>query len=277
MADRAIRQHGYVAFQAGGADEGGWRIWRARGKTFLVEWCDAARPGASLERRSDDETIAVFPACGGSVTIGGNAAAVPSRAIVIVPPGTHSIGAADAGPVILLSPIRQGVARSPALNEGDYDDASAEGMQVVGNGAPSPAGLQVIPVDAIVPPADKQRLKIVRSATMSVSWIEYEGLRDRTKLSPHDHVDFEQGSLAMEGAFIHHLRVPWGPDATAWRDDLHLAAAPRSLCVIPPGMIHTTEGEGEGRHMLLDIFAPLRADFAARGWVFNQNAYEAEI
>ncbi|NRP72144.1 hypothetical protein ILFOPFJJ_03040 [Ensifer psoraleae] len=275
MAGTAIRQHGYVEFNGDGTREGDWRVWRARGKTFLVEWYEAAGIDASLERRAIDETIAVFPAGGGSVTIDGISTTIPDRAIAIIPPDVHSITVVAKGQVILMSPIRSDMARPAAQNERDYDDASAEGMQVVGD-APSRAGLQVIPIDGIKPPADKPRLKIVRSATMSVSWIEYEGLRDRTKLSPHDHADFEQGSLAIEGEFIHHLRVPWGPDATAWRDDLHLAAAPRSLCVIPPKMVHTTEGEGEGKHILLDIFAPARADFIGKGWVFNQDAYRTE-
>lgn len=277
MADTAIRRHGYIEFDGGGAGEGDWRVWRARGKTFLVEWYEAARSDAVLERACGDETIAVFPARGGWVSADGSPVAVPGRAIAIVPPGPHRIGASGDTVVILLSPIRPGRAQHAAVNDADYDDGSAEGMQTVGDAARFGAALQIIPVDDIVPPADKPRLKIVRSATMSVSWIEYEGLRDRTRLSPHDHADFEQGSLAIEGAFIHHLRVPWGPDATAWRDDMHQRAAPRSLCVIPPKMIHTTEGEGAGKHLLIDIFAPARGDFVSKGWVFNQSAYNPDI
>lgn len=272
MADMAIRQHGYIAFDGGAAREGDWRVWRARAKTFLVEWHEPAASGASLERLSANETIAVFPANGGWVSTDGPAVVIPDRTIAIIPPGAFRLGASDDAPMILLSPIRPSRARPAAANEADYDDGSAEGMQVVGDAAPL-GRLQIIPVDSIVAPADKPRLKIVRSDTMSVSWIEYEGLRDRTRLSPHDHSDFEQGSLAIEGAFIHHLRAPWGPDATAWREDVHQLAQPRSLCVIPPKMIHTTEGAGAGKHVLLDIFAPARGDFVSKGWVFNQSAY----
>jgi len=275
MTGNAVRPHGYVEFGDGAKAEGDWNVWRARGKTFLVEWCDPQRPSASLKRSSEAETIAVFPAGGGRIGFAGASAPVPGRTIAIIPAGAHEIDSDGDGPIILLSPLCPAKPKVAALNDGDYDDATPEGMQVVHAGAVSVDRLQVIPVDRIIPPADKPRLKIVRSATISVSWIEYDGLRDRTKLSPHDHADFEQGSLAIEGAYIHHLRVPWGADATAWRDDLHLKASPRSLCVIPPRMIHTTEGQGEGRHILLDIFAPARADFIAKGWVFNQIAYAA--
>jgi hypothetical protein len=181
-----------------------------------------------------------------------------------------------ASTVILLSPLRADAIEGGTLNAGDYPDDGDEGMRAIGQATGIVRPLQIIPVDDIVAPKDKPRLKIVRSENLSVSWIEYEGVRDRTQLSPHDHIDFEQGSLAIQGAFIHHLRVPWGPDATQWREDQHVGAAPTSLCVIPPRVIHTTEGEGEGKHVLLDIFAPIRDDFAAKGWVFNQAVYAAD-
>ncbi|MBJ6133931.1 hypothetical protein JAU75_13880 [Ochrobactrum sp. Q0168] len=275
MTGTPIRKPGYVEFDGALAPAEGWRTARARGKTFLVEWLDAIADEAKVQRSTDDETIAVFPSnSGGVITIAGVTTMVSGRSIVIVPAGQYVLRAEKGGTIILLSPLRRGVVHSPALNEDDYDDNSCEGMVSVAETGASSAQLQVIPVDDIVPPADKPRLKIIRSRTMSVSWIEYEGLRDRTKLSPHDHTNFEQGSLAIEGAFIHHLRVPWGPDATIWRDDMHLHAAPRSLCVIPPRMIHTTEGEGGGKHILLDIFAPAREDFVSKGWVFNQHSYQ---
>jgi hypothetical protein len=275
MNQLTIRRPGYVEFVDGGEGEGGWRIWRARGKTFLVEWCEATALGSRINRRFNDETIAVFPAAGGTVTIADIEAAIPERAIAIIPAGEFSLSCAGAGYVVLLSPIRPNVT-TLAINERDYDNASAEGMQTVPRSCGISRPLQIIPVDEIVPPADKPRLKIVRSETMSVSWIEYSGLRDRTKLSPHDHDDFEQGSLAVEGQYIHHLRTPWGPDATQWRDDVHLKAAPRSLCIIPPRVLHTTEGEGDGKHILIDIFAPARADFIESGWVFNSATYHDE-
>jgi hypothetical protein len=108
---------------------------------------------------------------------------------------------------------------------------------------------------------------------MSISWIEYTGLRDRTKLTPHHHDDFEQGSLAIVGHFTHHIRAPWGPNANLWLEDAHLEAPPRSLTMIPPPLIHTTEGRGEDRHVLIDVFAPVRRDFFTDGWISNGEHY----
>jgi hypothetical protein len=108
---------------------------------------------------------------------------------------------------------------------------------------------------------------------MSINWVEYQGARDRTKLSPHSHTDFEQGSLAIAGDYVHHLRTPWGPNADQWCDDQHMEASTDSLLVIPPEIIHTTEGVGDGHSVLVDVFAPPRVDFIAKGWMHNAADY----
>jgi hypothetical protein len=112
-----------------------------------------------------------------------------------------------------------------------------------------------------------------QSATMSINWVDYDGPRDRKSLSPHFHDDFEQASLAVAGDFIHHLRVTWGKDADEWRDDVHMAAYSPSILVIPPALIHTSEGVGPGRHLLIDVFAPPRRDFIAKKWMLNSSEY----
>ena len=41
-------------------------------------------------------------------------------------------------------------------------------------------------------------------------------------------------------------------------------------------MIHTTRSVGEGDHLMMDVFAPARADFLAMdGWVLNASDYAA--
>jgi len=268
-----VRNPGLVVLDGEGAvREGGWSLWRARGKTFLVEWAEADQGAQALVREFDDETIIVFPRSGGDIVSQGKTHQVPPRAVAVVPTGAFTLAMPAGSVAILLSPLR--AAKVATMNDADYGEGD-EGIRPVGPATPraDDGGLQIIEVDRIVPPADKPRLKMVRSATMSINWIEYQGVRDRSKLSPHAHEDFEQGSLAIAGRFLHHLRVPWGPDANAWRDDEHLEAPARSLCVIPPRMIHTTEGLGEGEHILIDIFAPAREDFIAKGWMANSRAY----
>jgi hypothetical protein len=37
--------------------------------------------------------------------------------------------------------------------------------------------------------------------------------------------------------------------------------------------VHTTRAVGAGPHTLVDVFAPPREDFLARGWVLNAGDY----
>jgi hypothetical protein len=98
--------------------------------------------------------------------------------------------------------------------------------------------------------------------------------RDTSKLTPHSHADFEQGSLAIGGVYIHHLRYPWTPDMATWRDDEHLEMSSPSVLVIPPTVIHTSRNIGDQPGRLIDVFAPPRVDFSLReGLVANAADY----
>ena len=105
--------------------------------------------------------------------------------------------------------------------------------------------------------------RIFRCSTVMVNVLpEDDRPRDPTKLSPHHHDDFEQVSLQIDGDYVHHMRVPWTPDSSTWRDDEHRRCAAPAVVVIPPPLIHTSQSVGEMRHWLIDVFAPPRLDFS---------------
>lgn len=245
-----------------------------RGQNFTVHRFDFAT-GEVSSIVSTQEILFIFPGAGGTIRTGRSSGRVPPRAMVIAPPGVIELELDGPEPVYALT-TGAGADRNRAVNAAAYATADARVRPVgtdIANVVAGQTELRIYPVDEIPFPEGNPRLKFLRSATMSVNWVEYDGPRNRSKLSPHAHSDFEQGSLAIAGDFIHHIRTPWGSDANIWRADEHIAAGADSLLIIPPELIHTTEGVGEGKHILIDIFAPAREDFIAKGWVHNAADY----
>jgi len=248
------------------------QVTRARGQNFIVEWISAPA-GGEYEAIGGEEAMLVLPDVAATVSTAAESARAPARSVAILPAGRWKIRLEEAGIAIVLRTDFSPEEGRACLNGATYDAPDPRVGPVAALKARDGAGLRIHPLDAVAPASGRSRLKMLQSATMSINWVEYEGPRDRRQLSPHSHEDFEQGSLAIHGHYINHFRVEWGPDADMWRQDAHPAVAPNSLTIIPPGVIHTTEGVGEGRHLLLDIFAPARLDFRAKGWIANAADY----
>lgn len=245
-----------------------------RGQNFTVE-CLHGEAGSDHAIHSVDETILICPDVGVGIARQDCETEAAARTLVIVPAGTSTLRLAGKGRVFALTTGRTDIAADAIVNGVDYvlpDDRVAP-VRAPYALAPSADRVRVYAVDEMPFPPDNPRLKFLQSATMSINWVEYQGQRDRSKLSPHAHEDFEQGSLAIEGDFVHHIRTPWISDAGEWRDDAHINASAQTMLIIPPELIHTTEGVGQGRHILIDVFAPARADFIAKGWVHNLQDY----
>ena len=216
-----------------------------------------------------DSSAARFATAGGEGTLHG-------RGVVIIPPGHCEITALGAGDLVRL--VESG---TPWADRARNRDSYATPHPNVSPLDPWPAppggpALRIYPL-AEVRPEPGRFGRIFRSRSFMVNFLDHhDGPRDRTKLSPHHHDDFEQLSLAVEGEFTHHIRTPWGTDATTWREDDHVTVGSPSLTIIPPPTVHTTEAVGTGRNQLIDIFSGPRADFSARpGWVLNADEYPA--
>jgi len=116
-------------------------------------------------------------------------------------------------------------------------------------------------------------MRMFRSANLMINIFDFDGPRDIMALSPHSHADFEQGSFAMSGQWVHSLRYPWSKQLPDWREDEHLAIGSPSLLVIPATVIHTSRSTAPGNNQLVDIFSPPRRDFCDLGYVCNGAEY----
>lgn len=251
----------------------GTPTWIARGANFVVA-ASRVTAGSKLDQRDipDESMILLSPAVPATISAGGVHETLDEEALAILPPGSARLIAAGDGLVIrIFSQAASGFAAS-AINADAYR-----------------AVADVAPLDYWPRPVDGFRLRvyrlrdhsedvgfgrIFRSTNLMINIFEPSAApRDPSRLSPHEHADFEQGSLTLGGDFVHHLRTPWGADRSLWRADRHQPCSDYSLMIIPPRMIHTTSWSTVGAR-LVDIFAPPRSDFSLRpGWVRNASDY----
>lgn len=240
---------------------------------FTVEWL--RHGGRAHDFCSDQEAIVLLGDAAGTIAGAWGEVAVPPMTVAIVPAGAHTVATGEPRSGVIIATERTDAAARQALDAaGTRDPRIAPPGRPYARAIPLAAPL-LLPIADIPKPPGNPRIRFLQTATMSINIVLYDGPRGKTALSPHAHADIEQGSLAIDGHYIHHLRTPWGPDANGWLDDVHLDAGPDTLLLIPPELIHTTEGVGPGRHFLLDIFAPPRGDFIAKGWMANAGDYRA--
>jgi len=255
-------------------EAGGARSWIARGANFVVVVTQAAA-GTRLERRGQaDEYMVLLPT--GSATIRANQETLSAAAdsLTIVPPGDSEVVVHEAGQVVRVFSHRAHDLLALAGNAADYAEPTPDVAPLVP--WPTPADgfrLRNYPL-AQYTQADTN-MRIFRSTNLMLNVMTQRMVaRDVRKLSPHSHVDFEQGSLALRGEWIHHMRYPWVQDMTAWRDDEHVEVGSPSLTVIPPKVVHTSRNLNDGGAWLVDIFAPPRMDFSSKpGKVANEKDY----
>lgn len=250
----------------------GSRTWSVRGRNFVVSVTELAAGDRLDEHDLRDEYALLVPSAAAVVVEHADAGAVTVArpAFVVVPAGTSTVRAASPTTVVRVfsafcpDPVRR------AVNRADEVDPRTAPL-------PPPAAgsgrIGVHPLEAV--PEQEGRLgRIFRTASLMVNWLpDRVGPRDPEALSPHAHVDFEQLSLTLDGDHVHHFRTPWTPRMSEWRDDQHVEVGSPSMVLIPPTVVHTTRAVGEGRHSLVDVFAPPRADFLAQGWVLNAADY----
>jgi hypothetical protein len=249
----------------------GVRSWITRGANFAVV-CSFGEAGSMLRGTTKDEQF-VFALEGGvSVSAGAERQTLEVEDLAIAPPGEWALHFARPGHVVQLITADEALA-GLAANAARY----AEGAPEVAPVQPWPepvGGYRLRRYSTLEAYARGGMVHAFRTRKlMMVPYARFLEPRDETSLTPHSHADFEQGSVALEGDWLHHLRVPWSANKRDWRPDLHLQVASPSTTIIPAGVIHTSQGiAGEGMR-LIDVFAPPRVDFSQRGWVDNAADY----
>ncbi len=258
-------------------DDANGQTWLIRSQNCVLVYSEA-RDGARFSLISQpDEYVLLLPNAGVSAEItidGGDSVTVAGYSIAFIPPGNSEIRIKGTGPVVRLFTTRAEDLTAASVNAAAYEVAHAH----VAVFAPWPAPVTAAKVHAYsldVPDEPGRFGRIWRGSTMMVNVLPVQqGPRDVTKLSPHHHDDFEQISLALQGAFTHHLRWPWTTNLNTWRADRHEYCASPSAMVIPPPAIHTSRGMDDGVNLLVDIFCPPRLDFSQKpGWVLNAADY----
>ena len=260
--------------------EPGADTWVTRGANFVVA-VSRVKAGARLVRASSpDEHFVFLPDAGARIEAGnsgsgeaGQSVDADAESLIIVPPGASTITARGEGHVVRV-----------------FSHLAADLAALAGNAAVYAAGAPgVAPLVPWPEPRGGYRLRhyrvadfdkpdsnmrIFRSTNLMINVLKRRmEPRDVRKLSPHSHADFEQASLAVQGTYLHHLRWPWTPDMTAWREDQHVEMGSPSVLVVPPKVVHTSANL-TAPGWLIDIFAPPRLDFSAKaGLVCNAEEY----
>lgn len=252
----------------------GARTWIARAANFVTVVSEA--PAGTVLAREDnpDEYFIVTNEVGATITAGGETAEVEPDSVAIVPPGQSKVTLSGEGLIVRIFSSLAGDLAARASNAAAYAEPPADVAPLLP--WPDPAGGFRIRTYRLADHIQEgTNMRVFRSTNLMVNVMTPRNVpRDVTGLSPHSHTDFEQGSLAIGGTYVHHLRYPWTKDMNLWREDEAVEMASPSLLAIPPNVIHTSRNIGAEPGRLIDVFAPPRMDFSKReGLVANASEY----
>ncbi len=256
-------------------DENG-RVWYARAANFLVAYTEASANGRFVRTHQFDEWAILNPDRSVELVIETphGQTRVDPYSVAFVPPGDSTVHAPSGGRFVRLFSAKSDDLNAKCENANQYS-ASQPNIPPF-QAWPEPKDGCKVRVYSLEVGNDPGRFgRIFRCTTLMINILDPRvGPRDTSKLSPHHHDDFEQGSLVLDGDYIHDIRWPWTPDMALWRDDQHEQCGAPSLAVIPPPAIHTSRCIGAGLNHMVDIFAPPRMDFSQKdGWVLNAHDY----
>ena len=257
-------------------DDDNGKAWYCRGQNLVVNYIEAKAGGRFTRENQPDEYALLLPFEGmtAKVSANGEEQTVVGPSVVFIPPGDSVIETENDGTIWRLITVQSADIAAKCANAADY--AEPDPNVAPFEAWPEPVGgYRIRAYSGTVPKEEGRFGRLYRGSTIMVNFGDgMVGKRDPKNVSPHHHDDFEQYSIALAGAFTHHLRWPWTHDSTTWMDDEHGACDSPSVCVIPPPATHTSVGMTDGLNRLCDTFCPPRRDFSERkGWVLNAADY----
>lgn len=248
--------------------------WISRGAHFVVV-VSSVKDGDTLARETRDEHVLIVPETQGlsiRIRAGGETVHAQADSLTIIPPGPSTLAVEGCGLIARVFTSDESDLLALADNHEIY--ASIDPDVADATAWPAPADgfhLRHYKLADYISPENQMR--VFRTCKLMINPLLKRVVpRDVRKLSPHSHADFEQGSLALNGTYVHHLRYPWGPDMTQWQPDDAVEMKSPSLLVVPPKVIHTSRNI-DANGILVDIFSPPRIDFEKRGIVCNSKEY----
>lgn len=251
------------------------KTWYARGQNFLAAYSEV-KTGAKFERKGQpDEYMLILPDANSAVrvTAGGEASEIKGRHVVFMPPGDSTVEALADGTLTRFFTSRSADLIAKCQNSASFvADPNVPPLQ---NWPDPKDGFKIRAYSLDFKIEEGRFGRLFRCTTFMVNYFDHRtGPRDPKNLSPHDHDDFQQCSLVLDGTYKHHLRWPWITDSTKWRDDVHEKYDAPSVIFIPSRAMHTSEAFGLGKNLLVDVFCPPRVDFSSHeGWVLNADEY----
>jgi len=257
------------------ADANG-QVWYGRGANFLVAYTLAEEGGTFARKGQVDEWAIIVPDRDVRVEVETpvGKTTVEPYSIVFVPPGDSTVRVPTGGRIIRLFSTQAADLAARCENAATY--ASPPPNIPPFQPWPTPKDGFKVRVYSLDVGGESGRFgRIFRCTTLMINYLDPRmGPRDTSKLSPHHHDDFEQGSLVLDGDYIHDIRWPWTPDMAIWREDEHAQCGAPSLTVIPPPTVHTSRAIDPGLNQMVDLFSPPRMDFSMKpGWVLNADDY----
>lgn len=256
----------------------GTRHWITRGANFVVVATQAVA-GSVLRRSAADQTdeyMLLLPEdTAAKVQAGTQSERSLGDSLFIVPPGESAVTVTAPGWVYRIFSRQAADLLQLAANQAVYANGAIADVAALETWPMPVDGYKLRHYALANYVRSDNTMRLFRSRHLMVNiFLPGKAARDPQKMTPHSHADFEQGSLALRGGWIHHMRYPWVPDMTTWRDDEHTGINSPSLIVIPPQVIHTSQSLGEPGMRLVDIFAPPRDDFSLKpGLVNNADEY----